>query len=154
MKHRKLRIAWSVAWGIVAVLLIVSWARSYWWIEAIRLPYMGHGAVQVVSIPGLLAIGSFDSRVGPGLFHQRVVDWRDLYARAEPPLPELPSPLFGGVLRIKSLAQIFIPYWCLTIAATASGSLPWLRWRFSLRTLLIATTLVSVGLGLIVWAAH
>jgi hypothetical protein len=29
MKHRKLRIAWSVAWGIAAVLLIVLWARTY-----------------------------------------------------------------------------------------------------------------------------
>jgi hypothetical protein len=30
MKHRKLRIAWSVAWGIVVVLLIALWVRSYW----------------------------------------------------------------------------------------------------------------------------
>lgn len=29
----------------------------------------------------------------------------------------------------------------------------WRSWRFSLRTLLIAMTLVAVGLGLIVWAA-
>ena len=30
MKYRKLRIAWSVAWGAVAVLLGVLWVRSYW----------------------------------------------------------------------------------------------------------------------------
>ena len=30
MRFRKLRIAWSVAWGVVAVLLIVLWVRSYW----------------------------------------------------------------------------------------------------------------------------
>ena len=29
MKYRKLRIAWSVGWGIVAVLLVVLWVRSY-----------------------------------------------------------------------------------------------------------------------------
>jgi hypothetical protein len=28
MKHRKLRIAWSVVWGVVAVLLVVLWVRS------------------------------------------------------------------------------------------------------------------------------
>jgi len=33
----------------------------------------------------------------------------------------------------------------------AIGIGPWLRWRFSLRTLLITTTLVAVVLGLIVW---
>src|SRR3954469_7954745 len=30
MKHRKLRIAWSVAWGVVTVLLVTLWAQSYW----------------------------------------------------------------------------------------------------------------------------
>ena len=30
MKFRKLRIAWSVVWGVAAVLLIVLWVRSYW----------------------------------------------------------------------------------------------------------------------------
>src|SRR6187549_3492704 len=29
MKYRKLRITWSVAWGVVAVLLCVLWVRSY-----------------------------------------------------------------------------------------------------------------------------
>src|SRR5262245_34901426 len=30
---RSLRIAWSVAWGLLAVLLCVLWVRSYWWRE-------------------------------------------------------------------------------------------------------------------------
>jgi len=30
MKYRKLRIVWSVVWGIAAVLLCVLWMRSYW----------------------------------------------------------------------------------------------------------------------------
>ena len=29
MKYRKLRIAWSVVWGILCVLLIVLWVRGY-----------------------------------------------------------------------------------------------------------------------------
>ena len=48
--------------------------------------------------------------------------------------------------------EITLPYWML--AATFGGlvAFPWLPWsrRFSLRTLLIATTLVAVGLGVIV----
>ena len=31
MKYRKLRIAWSAVCGIVCLLLIVLWVRSYWW---------------------------------------------------------------------------------------------------------------------------
>jgi hypothetical protein len=30
MIYRKLRIAWSVGWGIACVLLIVLWGDSYW----------------------------------------------------------------------------------------------------------------------------
>ena len=30
MKYRKLRIAWSVAWGVVTVLLVTIWVQSYW----------------------------------------------------------------------------------------------------------------------------
>jgi hypothetical protein len=39
----------------------------------------------------------------------------------------------------------------------ALGGLPWileLKWRFSLRTLLIATTVVAVVLELIVWLSR
>src|SRR5918995_3829478 len=31
MKYGKLRIAWSVGWGLLCLLLIVLWVRSYWW---------------------------------------------------------------------------------------------------------------------------
>jgi hypothetical protein len=30
MRFRKLRIAWSVVWGVLCVLLIVLWARSFY----------------------------------------------------------------------------------------------------------------------------
>jgi hypothetical protein len=30
MNHRKLRIAWSVAWGIMTASLVALWVRSYW----------------------------------------------------------------------------------------------------------------------------
>src|SRR6187431_2373803 len=35
MRFRQLRIAWSVVWGVAAVLLIVLWVRSYWWIDGV-----------------------------------------------------------------------------------------------------------------------
>jgi hypothetical protein len=44
---------------------------------------------------------------------------------------------------------LVFPHLFGVLTACAIGSLPWLR--FSLRTLLIATTLVAVVLGMIVW---
>jgi hypothetical protein len=42
----------------------------------------------------------------------------------------------------------------LVLLTAACAPLSWIRWRFSLRTLLFATTLVAVVLGLVVWAAR
>ena len=44
------------------------------------------------------------------------------------------------------------PYWFAAFILGMIAELPWLHWRFSLRTLLIATTLAAVVLGLIVRA--
>src|SRR5262245_43357240 len=38
MRYRKLRIAWSVVWGVVAVLLVVLCVRSYWHMEIVAIP--------------------------------------------------------------------------------------------------------------------
>jgi hypothetical protein len=48
---------------------------------------------------------------------------------------------------------IQFPDWLPLMFCTAAAIGPWLRWRFSLRTLLIATTLIAVVLGLAVYAA-
>jgi hypothetical protein len=48
-----------------------------------------------------------------------------------------------------------IPYWLLIMFFAIAAASVWIRWskRFSLRTLLIVTTLVAVGLGVVAWAA-
>jgi hypothetical protein len=47
-----------------------------------------------------------------------------------------------------------IPHWFPVLLLATLATAPWLRRRFSLRTLLIATTLVAVGLGVVVYAAR
>jgi len=84
MDDRKLRIAWSVFWGAIAVFYCGQWVRESYQSEGVGIDMM----LTVVLSP-VLAAG------------------------------------------------------------------PWIRdfnWRFSLRTLLIAMTLVAVGLGLIVYS--
>jgi len=44
MKYRKLRIAWSVAWGVVCLLLVALWVRSYSrWDIAVVTVHVDHG---------------------------------------------------------------------------------------------------------------
>ena len=47
---------------------------------------------------------------------------------------------------------IVVPYWSLVSSFVLLAAIPWLPWsnRFSLRTLLIATTAVAVVLGIVV----
>jgi hypothetical protein len=47
MKYRKLRIAWSVGWGLACVLLIVLWVRSYWRVDA---AYVAHSHCVVATL--------------------------------------------------------------------------------------------------------
>jgi hypothetical protein len=52
-----------------------------------------------------------------------------------------------------SRRAVIVPYWAMIVAVATVAPAPWFRWRFGMRTLLIATTLVAVVLGLIVYAA-
>jgi hypothetical protein len=45
---------------------------------------------------------------------------------------------------------VALPHWMLVVTFTAFGVAPWIRWQFSLRTLLIAITLVGLILGTII----
>ena len=46
--------------------------------------------------------------------------------------------------------SILFPHWFPIFLLALRAGIPWLRWRFHLRPLLVATTLVAVVLGLIV----
>jgi hypothetical protein len=61
------------------------------------------------------------------------------------PIPARPA---WGV----DLKAVRVPYWFASSLSILLATLPWFYWRFSLRTLLIGTTLVAVVLGLIVYA--
>ena len=51
-------------------------------------------------------------------------------------------------------AEFVLPHLFVLFLIATLAALPWIRWQFSLRTLLIATTLVAVVLGLIVYATR
>jgi hypothetical protein len=139
MKYRKLRIAWSVAWGVVAVLLCVLWVRSYGIVDYTGWAVSGQGKLYFSATVTVRPIP--DRNAYPAESHSH----------------------FGGRLQILSTSNVeavpspgtpTIPYWafvlltCLLTGAFWIGHFPR---QFSLRTLLIATTLIAVVLGIIVW---
>jgi hypothetical protein len=55
---RKLRVAFSVLSGIVCLLLIVLWVRSYWWYDDLYGPMSANRLVAVGSMTGALSFGT------------------------------------------------------------------------------------------------
>jgi hypothetical protein len=163
---RYLRIAFSATCGLACVLLIVLWISSHWWNIGWSLALKDQ-SLEIDSCGGLLQIHS-------GPFEDP--DWPELFSLHHPYDPIMDEQFLESVfnvdahdklpftLRIAGLyagrprdgLDIFVSH-LYPIAITAVTALVvWRRFsgRFSLRTLLIATTLVAVVLGLIVWAAR
>jgi hypothetical protein len=144
MRYRKLRIAWSVVWGIACVLLIVLWVRNYEVSISKEILVTPDYRFYLVSVQGTLAIERwYREFVGSEL--------TPIFLKAD--LTRLATN--GGIYVRRSstgtIDSVSISFWLLFLGDTVIASVPWIRWRFSLRTLLIATTLVAVVLGLIVW---
>ena len=165
MRFRKLRIAWSVGCLIACVLLVVLWVRSYWWCDMFEI----RTASQLLQLDSRKGRLSFWQK-NPGWpkqspkITQLLLDGMDMgrfYGRCpagdyQKPYWDQASILAFGRFGSERERVIFIPYWFPVLISAALAAVPWIRWskRFTLRTLLIATTLVALVLGLIVWAAR
>jgi hypothetical protein len=152
MRFRKLRIAWSVGWGLVAVLLIVLWVRSYEWDDLFPTNISPTSIMNFRSRSGTIKI-AFGS---PSRFYPRTA-WQ-LESQRKCPAWQNPDPLpnrFGfGTLQIGANFVVRLPHWFCCAFFILAAAILWLPTRFSLRTLLIAMTLVAVVLGLIVYAVR
>jgi hypothetical protein len=154
MRFRKLRIAWSVGWGLAAVLLIVLWVRSYTRQEDAG----GKFARIVLSVASVRArVVSQFGLVPPlegGLSFNANSELTSNTEVYDADLSEVTNKLGFGFFQFP-LPTVIFPHWFAALLTATLAVMPWIRWtnRFSLRTLLIATTLVAVMLGWIVWAA-
>jgi hypothetical protein len=123
-----------VVCGILCVLLIGLWVRSYWQFDILDNLY-GH---------------RIDVMRGKLVLRERV---QPLFG----PIPSAP-PVSAATFRFldaltsTSAVVASVRLWILVVIGSLLAAAPWIPWRkrFSLRTLLIAITLVAVGLGLAV----
>ncbi len=140
---RKLRIAFSAACGIVCLFLIVLWVRSHWVQDVVWGWFPISGYLQLNSNTGHVKM------IVNGEQQEPVWQYE---SRAPDPLRHTWYWNLDRASRFGWWLDITFPL-CVPVLLTAA--LPaalWIRWsrRFSLRTLLIATTLVAVVLGLAV----
>lgn len=143
---RFLRIA-ATAVGLAAcVWLATNYARGPW--QRRVLQWMGTN-------PQYLAVGSTGHMLGvtvePRLF--LTVEVREIepypYFHKEP----LPTQLGCYFWNDGSFAFL-APIWLLIVLMAAASGAPWFRWRFGVRTVLLAITAVAVLLGALVTLDH
>jgi hypothetical protein len=143
MRFRKLRIAFSILCGIATVLLAVLWVRSQHTWDSINGPLSGKMLV-VTSRNGGIAVGWAKSSISK---------WHVRHSKEPNSVREGYSYALGFGIST-TIPAVFMPYWFVVLIVATVATLPWIHWRFTLRSLLIATTLVAVVLGLVVYAAR
>ena len=149
MRYRKLRIAWSIACGIACLLLIALWVRSYSNDSAWQTPVIQSGNFAFYSTPGLMigALAPFVEYAPHDNLHvSYYIPYHSIGVARRPGLWGFTADFWSWWNWV-----IQVPYWFAVAVAAATGTVPWLRWKFSLRTLLILMTVVTVGLGLAVY---
>jgi hypothetical protein len=150
--------------GLTAcVLLVALWVRSYWWCDILENKAT-RGVIHVESRKGIVIyqLTFYNFKTGwPASTRAAVIEDLSL-GRIHTSYPVAESYSFprasNGMLgfgRFKSGATkiVFAPHWFIAVVTAACAGTPWISRRFSLRTLLIATTLVALGLGMIVYLA-
>ena len=149
---RYLRIAFSALCLIACGLLIALWVRSYWRTDSI----CGHvSATSVVcgkSNWGSLILGTCDQESWEQNWTLRTWPSGKIDFQGWKQQPEI---LWGfGIYQDATDSWVMFPDLFLVIVMASMAATPWLKQfhQFSLLTLLIATTLVAVLLGLIVWS--
>lgn len=153
LPFRKLRIAWSIVGGILCVLLIWLWVRSYWW-QNVVIWQSTNNYVKAASLRGRVLFERVQYKVMSNkwtIASSRLSDQEDAYQDEN---GQQVDSYWFHIMRYKAWNQYVVPDWFIVFITVCLTFAPWLRWRFSLRTLLIATTLVAVVLGLAVWATR
>ena len=160
---RRLRIAVSVFFAVVAVALIALWVRSYWWRDGLHGPLPSDHTFNLSTAFGRVRFATFDGAYENAFTGVNVTGWGVSSRRIDgPPSLELVNtPLsnfglgFAGSWDRYGVVAI-LPIWFPIMLASIVAVAPWprLSWRFSLRTLLIATTLFAVALGLVCYTVR
>src|SRR5262245_33897964 len=108
MSSRKLRIAWSVAWGVVAVLLVVLWIRSHFVANVVQWSATKWVGFQLTSMQGELTVRRCDL---DGAGHHGGMDFPDLRVSQSPPGSFSTTPTTLGFDLAHLSFYIAFPYW-------------------------------------------
>ena len=139
---RGLRIAVSAVCGILCVVLVVLWVRSHSHADDVVITLTKTYQLELQSVPGR-CIGFI------AYAPSRPISSFARYMSTTPEGAEHAALKHGVLGGDWTMNTVWVAHWLLAAIFSLIGIAPWARRaRFSLRTLLIATTLIAVVLGL------
>lgn len=154
---RKLRIALSVSLGMLALLLATLWLRSYWRYDLVSFPISKASTVRLTACSGYFAVAAAPATYlqskgypSPWLHATGEIKRLSLTNGAQSKLG-----IFWTSFPKGTGGQIIVPFWMMVLflSVTVIAGVWTLRpLRFSLRALLVATTLVAVLLSFLAWS--
>lgn len=153
LQHRKLRIAWTAFFAALTIALAAMWVGSISHHIAIMFPVSDKHCIVAYPIRNALVVcDEGDWRRHPnwhtGIKISSLPSW---WILAENQV--IQHGPFAEYHALEGTAY-GVSFWLLIATSSCLALLSWIiQLRFSLRTLLIATTIVAVGLGLLLCAA-
>jgi len=161
LKH--IRIGWTFLCGTVVLLTLLFWGRSYFREDSFTLK-PDWGLVKISSAHGLVwynqsrPTSKFGVRKLEKLVQETHASDGDEFHNVEIVNSNqtwywLKNPRrwflkFGFEQITPGQFLLIIPYWLPVLVGSALGAIPWIHWsrRFSLRTLLVITTIAAFAL--------
>src|SRR5215212_4129154 len=149
---RRVRIAFAILFGIICLLSVVFWIRSYYRYQALFVK-------QNTTVYALGAYGGYMcASIRPAHSKSttwRINDWPMDKNRGVVAQHAKSTNIFGfgGEIYHEGVAVLAVPAWFVSIGSGGASLLLWRRKTisFTIRNLLIATALVAALLGLIVY---
>jgi hypothetical protein len=156
-----LRISASVAGLLMSAAVAIAWVRNFWCADVFWAPLPNAGQVAIASADGQVEFGiSYPAVRGAARTNRGTEFWgwqRYTASRNRASAILLPwkTVIHYRVTQKGSIAVV-LPHWLLAIVPLLLAGALWIRWsrRFTIRTLLVITTLVAIVLALGVTAGE
>src|SRR5262245_59645158 len=126
MKYRKLRIAWSVLWGVGCAGFVVLWVRSFARVDDLSMPATAAKQIGVWSGAGRIEVFLSDYGATQSPWSATSVPRSQMLAQVKAARKQIDTRYFG-----LTAAGVRFPMGLFVLIAGVFAALPWVPWRFS-----------------------
>jgi hypothetical protein len=145
---RLLRVSMLVTSGILCCLLVALWVRSYYYLDQFSWPLSTTRGIEFVSLQGKVRCSTL--RLLPAYFQLSAWGLESMGSGSWPAKDEIEESKWGSTFVSPLDFSMWMPYSALVLVGMAVAVAPWIKWRrFSVRSMLVAVTLVAILLGVV-----